>query len=67
VAAAKLASWWLAGSWLADSWRRLDAEVLLLHIGNIGWMTATAGMLYQGAPPRLCVTCKTTRATPASA
>jgi len=55
VAAAKVASWWLAGWWLADSWRRLDAEVLLFCIGNIAWMTATAGMLYLDAPQRLCV------------
>lgn len=55
VAAAKYVSWWLAGWWLADSWRRLDPEVLLFCIGNIAWMTATAGMLYLDAPQRLCV------------
>ncbi|MEP6969468.1 MAG: hypothetical protein ABJA49_03450 [Betaproteobacteria bacterium] len=55
VAAAKYFSWWLAGWWLADSWRRLDPEVLLFCIGNIAWMTATAGMLYLDAPQRLCV------------
>lgn len=55
VAAAKYVSWWLAGWWLADSWRRLDPEVLLFCIGNIAWMTATAGMLYLDTPQRLCV------------
>lgn len=55
VAAAKVVSWWLAGWWLADSWRRLDPEVLLFFIGNIAWMTATAGMLYLDTPQRLCV------------
>lgn len=55
VAVAKYVSWWLAGWWLADSWRRLDAEVLLFCIGNIAWMTATAGMLYLDTPQRLCV------------
>lgn len=55
VAGAKYVSWWLAGWWLADSWRRLDPEVLLFCIGNIAWMTATAGMLYLDAPLRLCV------------
>ena len=55
VAAAKIVSWWLAGWWLADSWHRLDSEVLLFFIGNIAWMTATAGMLYLDTPQRLCV------------
>lgn len=55
VAAAKYVSWWLAGWWLAHSWQRLDAEVLLFCIGNIAWMTATAGMLYLDTPQRLCV------------
>ncbi|MBK7521477.1 MAG: hypothetical protein IPI75_15325 [Gammaproteobacteria bacterium] len=55
VAAAKYLSWWLAGWWLAHSWRRLDPEVLLFGIGNIAWMTATAGMLYLDTPQRLCV------------
>lgn len=55
VAAAKVASWWLAGWLLADSWRRLDPEVLLFLVGNIAWMTATAGMLYLDTPQQLCV------------
>jgi len=53
-AAAKLASWWLAGWLLADGWRRMDAEVLLFFIGNLAWMLATAGLLYVDAPARLC-------------
>jgi hypothetical protein len=55
VAAAKVASWWLAGWLLADSWRRLDPEVLLFLVGNIAWMTATAGMLFLDTPQQLCV------------
>ena len=55
VAAAKYLSWWLAGWFLAHSWQRLDPEVLLFCIGNIAWMTATAGMLYLDTPQRLCV------------
>lgn len=55
VAAAKLASWWLAGVCLADGWRRMDAEVLLFFAGNLAWMFATAGMLYLDTPARLCV------------
>ena len=29
--------------------------MLLFFIGNIAWMTATAGMLYLETPQRLCV------------
>ncbi len=52
---AKIAGWWLAGWMLADGWRRLHAEVLLFFVGNLAWMTATAGLLYVDAPVRLCV------------
>jgi len=55
LATAKYVSWWLAGWLLADSWRRLDPEVLLFLVGNIAWMTATAGMLYLDTPQQLCV------------
>ncbi|MEP7282732.1 MAG: hypothetical protein ABI696_12200 [Rubrivivax sp.] len=55
VATAKVVSWWLAGWLLADSWRRLDPEVLLFLVGNIAWMTATAGLLYLDTPQQLCV------------
>ena len=55
AAAAKYASWWLAGWLLADGWRRMDAELLLFAVGNLAWMAATAGLLYLDAPARLCV------------
>ncbi|MDE1947272.1 MAG: hypothetical protein KGI35_01515 [Burkholderiales bacterium] len=55
VDAVKIASWWAAGFWLAASWRRMDGEVALFALGNIAWMMATAGMLYQQAPQALCV------------
>lgn len=55
VELAKLASCWLAGFWLAASWRRMDDEVALFCVGNIAWMAATAGMLYQQLPQTLCV------------
>ncbi|MBX3623071.1 MAG: hypothetical protein KF891_24140 [Rhizobacter sp.] len=55
AAAAKLASWWLAGVCLAGGWRRMPAEVLLFFAGNLAWMFATAGMLYLDTPARLCV------------
>lgn len=54
LAAAKLASWWLAGWLLADSWRRMDTELRLFFVGNLVWMLATIGLLYVDAPARLC-------------
>ncbi len=55
MAAAKYASWWLAGAVHAGSWRRMDPELLLFFVGNLSWMSATAGMLYLDTPARLCV------------
>ncbi|HJV59808.1 MAG TPA: hypothetical protein VJ743_02625, partial [Albitalea sp.] len=55
VESAKLASWWMAGAVLAGSVRRMDPEVLLFFVGNLAWMSASAGMLYLDAPLRLCV------------
>lgn len=54
MALAKYASWWLAGLLWAGSWRRMQPEVLLFFVGNLCWMSATAGMLYLDAPQRLC-------------
>jgi hypothetical protein len=55
MAAAKYASWWIAGLVVAGSVRRMDAEVMLFTVGNVAWMAATAGLLYLDAPTRLCV------------
>ncbi len=55
VAAAKYASWWIAGWVLAGSLRRMDPELLLFLAGNLAWMMCSAGMLYVDAPDRLCV------------
>ncbi len=55
VAAAKYASWWIAGWVLAGSLRRMDPELLMFLAGNVAWMMASAGMLYIDAPARLCV------------
>jgi len=55
LAAARLASWWLAGALLAGSWRRMGPEVAAFLLGNLAWMSATAGLLYQDAEQRLCV------------
>lgn len=55
VAAAKVASWWIAGWVLAGSLRRMDPELLLFVAGNLAWMMGSAGLLYIDAPQRLCV------------
>lgn len=55
VALVKYASWLISGFVLAGSWRRMDAEMALFFLGNVGWMMATAGLLYVEAPNRLCV------------
>ncbi len=55
VAIAKCASLWLAGWLLAQGARRMPAEVLLFLLGNLGWMMATAGLLYIETPAQLCV------------
>lgn len=55
VAAAKYASWWLAGAALLSTWPRLVPAMRLFFIGNLAWMFATAGLLYADAEQRLCV------------
>ncbi|MBI5258171.1 MAG: hypothetical protein HY855_16830 [Burkholderiales bacterium] len=55
VNAAKMASWWLAGWLVAGSARRWGPELLVFGAGNLGWMMATAGLLYLDAPSALCV------------
>jgi hypothetical protein len=51
----RLGSWWLAGALLAGSWRRMGPEIAAFLLGNLAWMSATAGLLYQEAEQRLCV------------
>lgn len=55
VAAAKYLGWWAAGWVMAGGWRRLEPRVALFVGGNLAWMMATAGLLYQSSPQRLCV------------
>ena len=55
MAATKYLSWWWVGGWLCHSWQRMAPEVLWFFIGNLAWMSATAGMLYWDTPARLCV------------
>jgi hypothetical protein len=52
---AKYASWWMAGAALARSWPRLAPETLAFFAGNLAWMLATAGLLFQASDARLCV------------
>ncbi|MBX3607229.1 MAG: hypothetical protein KF788_18260 [Piscinibacter sp.] len=54
VQAAKVWSWWLAGLLLARSRRRLADETRVFWLGNLAWMSATVGLLYQTAERRLC-------------
>ena len=55
VQGAKLASWWLCGAVLAISGPRLSPEARVFLLGNLAWMWATAGLLYQDQEQRLCV------------
>ena len=55
MATMKYVSWWAVGGLLCHSWQRMAPEVLWFFIGNLAWMSATAGMLYLDTPSRLCV------------
>ena len=52
---AKYSAWWLAGVLLRSSWRRTESEIAAFFLGNMAWMLATAGLLYQDEEQRLCV------------
>lgn len=52
---AKYGAWWLAGMVLRASWCRSEPEIAAFFVGNMAWMLATAGMLYQEEGQRLCV------------
>jgi hypothetical protein len=54
VQIAKVLVWWLAGVLLGRSWRRKSAETTVFFLGNLAWMAATVGMLYQSTERRLC-------------
>lgn len=51
----KYASWWMAGCLLAMSWRRLDDVLAAFLLGNLCWMFASAGLLYESSTARWCV------------
>jgi len=52
---AKYLAWLLAGIAARGSLPRAGAVVGVFFLGNIAWMLATAGLLFQEAPQRLCV------------
>lgn len=55
MAGIKYFSWYFAGVVMHFSWQKLDPEIRYFLMGNIIWMTATAGMLYLDSPIQLCV------------
>jgi hypothetical protein len=52
---AKYATLYLAGLLLGRSYPRLNAELEVFFAGMLAWMMATAGLVYQSMPQRLCV------------
>ena len=54
-ASAKYATLFAAGTALRWSWPRAPRMVLAFFIGNVVWMMATVGLLYQEAPQQLCL------------
>ncbi|WP_431261913.1 hypothetical protein ACQ859_17055 [Roseateles chitinivorans] len=51
----KHVSLWAAGFLLGTARRRLTLGIETFLLGNVGWMLATAGLLYMDATTRLCV------------
>jgi hypothetical protein len=52
---AKYGAWWFSGVVLRASWHRSEPEIAAFFVGNMAWMLATAGLLYQDEERRLCV------------
>jgi hypothetical protein len=55
MAAAKYASLIVAGVVAPASFQSAPLAVQAFFVGNVGWMTATAGLLYQDADRQLCL------------
>jgi hypothetical protein len=55
MAAMKYASLIVAGLMAPASFRSAPLAVQAFFVGNVGWMTATAGLLYQDADRQLCL------------
>jgi len=53
-AVAKFASMLVVGWWLPGALRRAHVVVQVFYLGNLSWMMAMAGLLYQDLPQRLC-------------
>lgn len=51
----KFVSLWASGFLLGTALRRLTLGIETFLLGNVGWMLATAGLLYMDATTRLCV------------
>ncbi len=51
---AKIASIGIAGVSASISWRLASNVIRIFYVGNMVWMTITAGMLYQESTERLC-------------
>lgn len=54
-AAFKYLGWWIVGALLALGWTRYSPVVALFTYGNLAWMAASAGILYQSIEIQLCV------------
>lgn len=52
---AKYSTLLLSGVALRSAWRRAPPALLMFMLGNLAWMLATAGLLFQQAESRLCV------------
>jgi hypothetical protein len=53
--AAKYAGFVASGALLPRSFRAAPLALQAFFVGNVGWMMATAGIIYQNTPQQLCV------------
>jgi hypothetical protein len=55
AAAAKYANFVVSGAVLPSSFRAAPLALQAFFVGNLAWMMATAGLIYQNTPQQLCV------------
>jgi hypothetical protein len=55
MAAGKYSSWVFAGWCMALAWPGMAMAMRLFLLGNLAWMTCSAGLLYAETEQRLCV------------
>ena len=55
AAAAKYATFIVSGALLPRSFRAAPLALQAFFVGNLAWMMATAGLIYQNTPQQLCV------------